>query len=380
MKDGNYIEYVYAADGTRLKATHNWKIAPKKYSSNERYYYGNLIFDGTNLRTPYTVLFPGGFYMFEGASQIYIQHLYVQDYQGNNRVVIMNDIDRSFVTTQTHYYPYGGIIGDLSTASSYSHGCDYKYSGKELDRAFGLDWHDFLARQYDAGAPWFTRPDDHAENYFNISPYVYCAGNPVNCIDPDGKDTYLFATELPVKSEILSSVLRPATHTFIVVKHSNGNPTYAVYGKDRESGSLKRQSFSQDKKAFEDYFNGGKPNDKTKGVYKIPTPEGMSSEEFDKKVVETINSFGNNPYIKYSLYPGEETEGNCNSSTSTILLNSGVSPEAIEQIESEMPGINWGFSSTPKPWTEGEQQKAVDLHQKQIKEEIQRLETLNNAL
>ena len=188
MKDGNYIEYVYAADGTRLKATHNWKIAKKKYSSNGRYYSGNLIFNGNNLRTPYTVLFPGGFYMFEGASQIYLQHLYVQDYQGNNRVVVMNDIDRSFVTSQTHYYPYGGIIGDLSTASSYSHGGDYKYSGKELDRKFGLDLYDFHARQYDAGVPWFTRPDDHAEKYYSVSPYAYCAGDPINCIDPNGRE------------------------------------------------------------------------------------------------------------------------------------------------------------------------------------------------
>ena len=26
-----------------------------------------------------------------------------------------------------------------------------------------------------------------AEKYYDISPYVYCAGNPVNLLDPDGK-------------------------------------------------------------------------------------------------------------------------------------------------------------------------------------------------
>ena len=30
--------------------------------------------------------------------------------------------------------------------------------------------------------------DPHAEKYYSISPYAYCAGNPVNFIDPDGQD------------------------------------------------------------------------------------------------------------------------------------------------------------------------------------------------
>lgn len=33
----------------------------------------------------------------------------------------------------------------------------------------------------------FTTMDPHAENYYNLSPYCYCGGNPVNAIDPDGE-------------------------------------------------------------------------------------------------------------------------------------------------------------------------------------------------
>lgn len=36
----------------------------------------------------------------------------------------------------------------------------------------------------------FTTIDPHAENYYHLSPYVYCGGNPVNAIDPDGMDWY----------------------------------------------------------------------------------------------------------------------------------------------------------------------------------------------
>ena len=30
--------------------------------------------------------------------------------------------------------------------------------------------------------------DPLAENYYNVSPYVYCAGNPVMFVDPDGEN------------------------------------------------------------------------------------------------------------------------------------------------------------------------------------------------
>ena len=33
----------------------------------------------------------------------------------------------------------------------------------------------------------FTTIDPHAENYYHLSPYSYCGGNPVNAIDPDGR-------------------------------------------------------------------------------------------------------------------------------------------------------------------------------------------------
>lgn len=36
----------------------------------------------------------------------------------------------------------------------------------------------------------FISIDPHAERYYSISPYAYCNNNPVNCIDPDGRDWY----------------------------------------------------------------------------------------------------------------------------------------------------------------------------------------------
>ena len=85
----------------------------------------------------------------------------------------------------THYYPYGGVIGDISTNESVQ---KYKFEGKELDRTFGLDNYDIHARQYFAMMPSWDRIDPFAEFHFKGSPYMYCAGNPVNYGDYDGYD------------------------------------------------------------------------------------------------------------------------------------------------------------------------------------------------
>ena len=36
----------------------------------------------------------------------------------------------------------------------------------------------------------FISIDPNAERYYSISPYAYCNNNPVNCVDPDGRDWY----------------------------------------------------------------------------------------------------------------------------------------------------------------------------------------------
>ena len=108
-------------------------------------------------------------------------HYYVRDYQGNNRVVVN---DSCQVEQTNDYYAYGGPWGDTSTNQGFQ---PFKYNGKELDRIHGLDWYDYGARRYDPACAQFTQMDPLCEQYPHLSPYAYCAGNPVNAIDPDGR-------------------------------------------------------------------------------------------------------------------------------------------------------------------------------------------------
>lgn len=89
----------------------------------------------------------------------------------------------------------------------------------------------------------------------------------------------------------------------------------------------------------------------------------MTQDEFDKKVINVAESFGNNPDIEYYAFSCDPTTGNCNTSTTTILSKSGVSNKVINDIDNKMKGINWGFGDK-KPWTKQEQSKAVEQKKK----------------
>ena len=149
-------------------------------------YVGAFLFHGNNFDK---YLFDGGYVTYSGSTPSL--HFYLHDHQGNNRAVAefatLSHVNASLSQT-TYYYPYGGVFGDLG---SYPESQPYKYNGKELDRMHGLDWYDYGARQYDPAIARFTSMDPLAEKYYHISPYAYCAGNPVNYVDPDGREIWI---------------------------------------------------------------------------------------------------------------------------------------------------------------------------------------------
>jgi RHS repeat-associated protein len=65
---------------------------------------------------------------------------------------------------------------------------EYLYNGKMFQDELGLDWLDYGARMYDAVLGRWHGVDPLAEKYFGFSPFVYCANNPVNLIDPNGME------------------------------------------------------------------------------------------------------------------------------------------------------------------------------------------------
>ncbi len=106
---------------------------------------------------------------------------HLRDYQGNNRLTYTA---AGVVLERNDYYPYGGLFGEEQSLQP------FKYSGKELETTNGLNLYDFHARYHDYTLPIFTTQDPQQEKYYDLSPYIYCAGNPLSYIDPDGSDIY----------------------------------------------------------------------------------------------------------------------------------------------------------------------------------------------
>ena len=85
---------------------------------------------------------------------------------------------------QTQYYPSGLPWAEGLSPSEQQR----KFNGKEFDEMSGYDTYDYGARGYYPALGCFQSVDPLAEKYYSISPYAYCKGNPVNVIDPNGKD------------------------------------------------------------------------------------------------------------------------------------------------------------------------------------------------
>jgi RHS repeat-associated protein len=62
----------------------------------------------------------------------------------------------------------------------------YRFNGKELDEETGLYY--YGARYMQPMTSIWYGVDPLAEEYPNLSGYVYCVGNPVKLIDTDGRD------------------------------------------------------------------------------------------------------------------------------------------------------------------------------------------------
>ena len=81
-----------------------------------------------------------------------------------------------------HYAPYGELIANKQTI-----GYDerFKFTGKERDWETGYDY--FGARFYDYRKGFWNSVDPLADKYPNVTPYLYCNGNPIMLVDPTGE-------------------------------------------------------------------------------------------------------------------------------------------------------------------------------------------------
>lgn len=121
---------------------------------------------------------------------------YAKDHLGNNRATYyVTPIDELGVQVKdiNNYYPYGMEFNEnpYQINVGFNPELDFTYNGKESQTMHGLNMLDYGARFIDMAKPDWTSVDPLCEKYYSISPYAYCAGNPVNRIDPDGREVWI---------------------------------------------------------------------------------------------------------------------------------------------------------------------------------------------
>lgn len=256
FNNGFKTKYVYDAGGNKLRTIH------EALTTNTTDHIGDFIFEDGKLSK---YQFEGGYCSFDSnLNPTY--HYYEKDHLGSIRMVVN---ENGTIEQVNHYYPFGGVYGDLAYNSELQKN---KYIGKEFDHTSGLDWYDHGARMYDAAKGSWDRMDYFCEKYYPSSPYISCFNNPTRYIDESGDSAIVLLAPYGARN---------FGHLAIAIQNENGvwclyskNGTYEHFGIWGQEGS----------------FDTEKHNDR------------------GEKTATDINSLFNNPSINPKVYKKGERE------------------------------------------------------------------------
>ena len=94
--------------------------------------------------------------------------------------------DKANITQYDAYLPYGELLVDEHSSSE---DLPYKFNGKQFDEETGLYY--YGARYMNPVASIWYGVDPLAEKYPTAGGFVYCIGNPIRLVDPDGKKIWI---------------------------------------------------------------------------------------------------------------------------------------------------------------------------------------------
>jgi len=119
---------------------------------------------------------------------------YLKDHLGSVRATVD---ENGQLVSRDDYDPWGLQLAGRSWAVAT--GLPNKFTGKERDDDFGLNWDYFGARYYDPEIARWLAVDPLEEKYPTLNPYNYTANNPLAFIDLDGAEIYDTKTGAEVK-------------------------------------------------------------------------------------------------------------------------------------------------------------------------------------
>ena len=135
---------------------------------------------------------------YSGAQVTDLPYYFHRDHLGSAALVTdsVGNVDQ-----RIEYTPDGSLFFQTVTGN---YRTPYRFNAKEFDDDTELYY--FGARYYDNILGIWISPDPMAEDYPGVSSYAYCHGNPVNRIDPDGKQVYVVFNKNSGKLAIIPDV------------------------------------------------------------------------------------------------------------------------------------------------------------------------------
>ena len=194
------------------------------------------------------------------------------------------------------------------TNLKYTAGTPSKYpqssTGKERDSETGLSY--FGVRYYDSDlmTGWLS-VDPMADKYPNISPYAYCAWNPIRLVDPDGREIIIHNMEWAKKIANDLNAIYKATYNidqdaFAVqrVKDSKGNVYNRLVANKEFNWNLDKYT-----KAMKECIDD--PEKVTIKVVKNENPDGPTLSR-GRKVKDFIRDLGGGMIDRKTVYISEK--------------------------------------------------------------------------
>ena len=223
-----------------------------------------------------------------------------------------------------HYLPFGETFVSQRSADF---DAMYTFSAKEKDAETGYSY--FGARYYSSDLSIWLSVDPQASKYPSLSPYVYCANNPVKLVDPNGEDVYpvgedeymMILNTLPEKDrayvqldkngfinkDLINSHQSESSNYNGLLAMVNDNVTYDVILADTEFPYMDQEGVLKSQPAT------------YQGVwqYSIYDKEGSTTNQL---------STGEGGNLGVTLFPGRDCPTNSPDNNVKIYVNKQLSP------------------------------------------------------
>ena len=282
-------------------------------------------------------------------------YYYIKDYLGSVRLTC--DYETGEVLQSMEYLPSGAIFRRTGYDIQ-----NRRFCGKEELSMHGFNMYDSGARLQCTLVPRFSTMDPLLEKYYDISPYVYCANNPVRFIDPTG-----MIWEDPQEAERLKKNIdnRITSLNKDIVRNQDkldkGGLSEKQIGKleSRISEANNRISNLNTSKADIDLLGADQSN-----VYALSSISGGKHkvrQGSDGKVyIETSSdalSIHEVTHVRQSL-----DAGGLRFSTNGELLNAGVGIRSVSNMEIEAYKMQYSYDMSFPGSLRGRGLQGIDVH------------------